>query len=115
SHNSNPWIDKLQQDFYQIDGRKITDQNPGPLKDDYLRFIRWSVWKLLEQGDGVGGGILAFVTNRAFIERVLHRGVRKFLLDRFDDIYVYDLHGDQREWYRGQVDEKVFKHVQAGI
>ena len=72
SHNSNPWVDELQQAFYQIDGRKITDQNPGPLKDDYLRFIRWSVWKLLEQGDGVAGGILAFVTNRAFIERVLH-------------------------------------------
>jgi hypothetical protein len=115
SHNSNPWIDKLQQAFYQIDGRKITDQNPGPLKDDYLRFIRWSVWKLLEQGDGAGGGILAFVTNRAFIERVLHRGVRKFLLDRFDELYVYDLHGDQREWYRDRVDEKVFKTVQSGI
>lgn len=115
SHNSNPWVDELQQAFYQIDGRKITDQNPGPLKDDYLRFIRWSVWKLLEQGDGSGGGILAFVTNRAFLERLLHRGVRKFLLDRFDAIYVYDLHGDQREWYRGRVDEKVFKTVQAGI
>lgn len=115
SHNSNKWADQLQQAFYRIDGVEIKDKNPAPLKDDYLRFIRWSVWKLLEQGDGTGGGILAFVTNRAFIERVLHRGVRKFLLDRFDEIYVYDLHGDQREWYRGRVDEKVFKEVQAGI
>lgn len=115
SHNSNRWADQLQQAFYQIDGVRITDSNPGPLKDDYLRFIRWSVWKLLEQRDGSGGGILAFVTNRAFVERVLHRGVRKFLLERFDDIYVYDLHGDQREWYQGRIDEKVFKHVQAGI
>jgi predicted helicase len=59
--------------------------------------------------------ILAFVTNRAYIERTLHRGVRKFLLDRFDEIYLYDLHGDQREWFRDRVDEKVFKQVQAGI
>ena len=115
SHNSNQWADQLQNVFYQIDGRRITDTNPGPLKDDYLRFIRWAAWKLLEQGDDTNGGILAFVTNRAFIERVLHRGVRKFLLERFDEIYVYDLHGDQREWFRDRVDEKVFKQVQAGI
>ena len=80
-----------------------------------MRFIRWAVWKLLEQDELPRGGILAFVTNRAFTERTLHRGVRKFLLDRFDDIYVYDLHGDQREWFRDRVDEKVFKQVQAGI
>lgn len=98
-----------------VHGQRIPDRNTAPLKDDYLRFIRWAVWKLLEQGEGSQGGILAFVTNRAFIERTLHRGVRQFLLERFDDIYVFDLHGDQREWFRDRVDEKVFKQVQAGI
>lgn len=115
SHNSNPFADRLQDDFYLIDGQRIPDRNTGPLKDDYLRFIRWAAWKLLEQDQAAQGGLLAFVTNRAFLERTLHRGVRKFLLDQFDDIYVYDLHGDQREWFRGRVDEKVFKQVQAGI
>ena len=115
SHNSNSFTDRLQDDFYVIDGQRIPDRNTGPLKDDYLRFIRWAAWKLLEQQRAAQGGILAFVTNRAFLERTLHRGVRKFLLERFDDIYVYDLHGDQREWFRDRVDEKVFKQVQAGI
>jgi predicted helicase len=115
SHNSNPFSDRLQDDFYLVDGERIPDRNTAPLKDDYLRFIRWATWKLLEQDQGARGGILAFVTNRAFLERTLHRGVRKFLLDRFDDIYVLDLHGDQREWFRDRVDEKVFKQVQAGI
>lgn len=115
SHNSNRVSDQMQEDFYEIDGRRITDRNTAPLKDDYLRFIRWAVWKLLEQDESSKGGILAFVTNRAFIERTLHRGVRKFLLDRFEEIYVYDLHGDQREWFRDRVDEKVFQQVQAGI
>jgi hypothetical protein len=115
SHNSNPVSDRMQDDFYVIGGQHIAERNTGPLKDDYLRFIRWAVWKLLEQGNERQGGVLAFVTNRAFIERTLHRGVRKFLLDRFDDVYVYDLHGDQREWFRDRVDEKVFKQVQAGI
>lgn len=115
SHNSNPFADRLQDDFYLIDDQRIPERNTGPLKDDYLRFIRWAVWKLLEQEQTTQGGILAFVTNRAFLERTLHRGVRKFLLERFDEIYVYDLHGDQREWFRDRVDEKVFKQVQAGI
>ncbi len=115
SHNANRFSNRLQQDFYRIDGERIPDRNSAPLKDDYLRFIRWAVWKLLEQQGAPGHGILAFVTNRAFIERKLHRGVRRFLLEKFDDIYVLDLHGDQREWYRDRVDEKVFKNVQAGI
>jgi hypothetical protein len=115
SHNTNPVSDRLQEDFYKIDGHHIPDQNTAPLKDDYLRFVRWAIWKLLDQDGAPPGGILAFVTNRAFVERTLHRGVRKFLLDRFEEIYVYDLHGDQREWFRDRVDEKVFKQVQAGI
>lgn len=115
SHNTNPFADQLQEDFYKIDGQRLPDRNSAPLKDDYLRFIRWATWKLLEQEHAPGHGILAFVTNRAFIERTLHRGVRKFLLDHYDEIHVFDLHGDQREWFRDRVDEKVFKQVQAGI
>lgn len=115
SHNSNPFSDRLQDDFYKLDGARIPDRNTGPLRDDYLRFMRWSVWKLLEQNGAPGHGILAFVTNRAWIERPLHRAVRRFLLERFDEIHVLDLHGDQREWFRDRVDEKVFPDVQAGI
>lgn len=115
SHNRNAFSDRLQEDFFHVDGERIRDRNPAPLRDDYLRFLRWGVWKLMDQPGAPGHGILAFVTNRAFIDRVLHRGVRRFFLQRFDEIYIYDLHGDQREWYRDRVDEKVFKRVQAGI
>jgi predicted helicase len=104
----------LGRGLFTVGARALRDRNTGPLRDDYLRFIRWAAWKLLEQ-QPAEGGILAFVTNRAFLKRTLHRGVRKFLLDRFDDICVYDLHGDQREWFRDRIDEKVFKEVQAGI
>jgi hypothetical protein len=115
SHNSNPHSDELQRSFYIADGVRLGDRNTGPLQDDYLRFIRWSVWKLLEQEGAPGYGILAFVTNRAYIERKLHRAVRRFLLKRFDEVHIFDLHGDQREWFRDRVDEKVFRDVQAGI
>lgn len=115
NHNRGEFIDGLHGDFFRVDGERIPDRNPAPLNDDYLRFVRWAVWKLLEQTAAPGHGVLAFVTNRAWVERVLHRGVRQFLLDRFDEAWVYDLHGDQREWYPDRVDEKVFKAVQAGI
>jgi predicted helicase len=115
SHNSNPHSNRLIEDFYMLDGGRLRDRNSAPLKDDYLRFLRWAVWKLLEQEDSPKHGIIAFVTNRAFIERKLHRGVRRFLMSRFDEIHIFDLHGDQREWYADRVDEKVFKDVQAGI
>jgi hypothetical protein len=115
SHNANDHSDVLLEDFYRVDGERIPDRNTGPLRDDYLRFIRWSVWKLLEQPGAPGHGVLSFVTNRAFLERKLHRAVRRFLLRTFDEIHVFDLHGDQREWFADRVDEKVFKEVQAGI
>jgi predicted helicase len=115
SHNANPHSDSLLEDFYTLNGVRLPERNSGPLRDDYLRFIRWSVWKLLEQEGSPGHGVLAFVSNRAFIERKLHRAVRHFLLRKFDEIRVFDLHGDQREWFSGRTDEKVFKDVQAGI
>jgi len=114
-HNANEASDRQLESFYQLEGVRLPDRNTGPLRDDYLRFIRWSTWKLLEQPGSPGHGVLAFVTNRAFIERPLHRGVRRFLLERFDEINVFDLHGDQREWFTDRTDEKVFRDVQAGI
>jgi hypothetical protein len=114
-HNANPSSDAQIEAFYAIDGVRLPDRNTAPLRDDYLRFIRWATWKLLEAPGAPGHGVLAFVTNRAFIERPMHRAVRRFLLDRYDDIWVFDLHGDQREWFSGRTDEKVFRDVQAGI
>ncbi|MEX2645577.1 MAG: type ISP restriction/modification enzyme [Gaiellaceae bacterium] len=115
SHNANKHSDDLLEDFYTLDGERLPDRNTGPLRDDYLRFLRWGIWKLLEQPDAPGHGVLALVTNRGYLERKLHRAVRRFLLSRFDEIHVFDLHGDQREWFADRVDEKVFKEVQAGI
>jgi hypothetical protein len=115
SHNANEHSNALLEDFYDLEGDRLPDRNTGPLRDDYLRFLRWATWKLLEQPAAPGVGLLAFVTNRAYLERKLHRAVRHFLLRSFDDVYVFDLHGDQREWFADRVDEKVFKEVQAGI
>lgn len=65
SHNANPHSNALLDDFYRIGGTRLTERNTGPLQDDYLRFLRWSVWKLLEQDGAPGHGVIGLVTNRA--------------------------------------------------
>jgi predicted helicase len=60
------------------------------LYDMYARFFRWASDRL---GDD---GVLAFVTNRSFIESRTFDGFRKTVAQEYSDIYVVDLGGDVR-------------------
>lgn len=60
------------------------------LYDMYARFFRWASDRLNEKG------VLAFVTNRSFIESRTFDGFRKTVAQEFADIYVVDLGGDVR-------------------
>jgi predicted helicase len=60
------------------------------LYDMYARFFRWASDRLNENG------VLAFVTNRSFIESRTFDGFRKTVAKEFADIYVVDLGGDVR-------------------
>lgn len=60
------------------------------LYDMYARFFRWASDRLPEDG------VLAFITNRSFIEARTFDGFRKIVADEYADIYVIDLGGDVR-------------------
>lgn len=60
------------------------------LYDMYSRFFRWASDRLSENG------VLAFITNRSFIESRTFDGFRKTVSQEFSDIYVVDLGGDVR-------------------
>lgn len=60
------------------------------LYDMYARFFRWASDRLSDNG------VLAFVTNRSFIESRTFDGFRKTVAQEFSDIYVVDLGGDVR-------------------
>ncbi|HVW92983.1 MAG TPA: type ISP restriction/modification enzyme, partial [Devosia sp.] len=60
------------------------------LYDMYARFYRWATDRL---GDD---GILAFVTNRSFIDSRTFDGFRKVVAKEFADILIVDLGGDVR-------------------
>ena len=59
--------------------------------DMYKRFIRWASDRLADDG------IIAFITNRAYLDKMQDDGFRKVMLGEFSDLYVLDLGGDVRE------------------
>ncbi len=109
-----PQIERLFAAWKTVDGKPINDARIA-LNDDYLKFLRWAVWKLLKQDHAAGRGIIAFVTNHAFINGRIHRGVRKALLDAFDDIYVFNVQGNRRNAVKAVPDENVFPPVKQGV
>ena len=77
-------------ELYKEDVRD--ERNIQPLSDDYIKFIRFAHWKIEKNGKGV----LGFITNNSYLSGIIHRGMRKKLLDTFDEIYVLNLHGSSR-------------------
>jgi predicted helicase len=60
------------------------------LYDMYARFFRWASDRMHDDG------VLAFVTNRSFIDSRTFDGFRKVVAEEFHEIYVVDLGGDVR-------------------
>jgi predicted helicase len=81
-----PEIDKRIKDTYI---HESTAQKTK-LYDMYARFFRWASDRLSDNG------VLAFITNRSFIESRTFDGFRKTVEQEFAEIYVVDLGGDVR-------------------
>ena len=113
SLNNGEWISTLIRDYYQIDGKSLNERNPKGLQDDYVKFIRFSQWRI----EQTGYGVLGFVTNHGYLDNPTFRGMRQSLLKSFDEIYVYDLHGNAKKKEKaldGGVDNNVFD-IQQGV
>jgi predicted helicase len=61
------------------------------LYDMYVRFFRWASDRVSENG------IISFISNRSFVDRLSFDGIRKSFSDEFNNIYVIDLGGDIRD------------------
>ncbi|MBI5675994.1 MAG: N-6 DNA methylase [Nitrospirae bacterium] len=110
SVNKSDFIEQ-EMDVYKEDVR--TERNIQPLSDDYIKFIRFAHWKIEQDGKG----IIGMITNNSYLSGLIHRGMRKKLLDSFDDIYILNLHGNSRIGEKapdGSKDENVFD-IQQGV
>ena len=56
--------------------------------DMYKRFLRWASDRLDDNG------IVAFITNRAYIDSLQDDGFRKVISEEFNDLYIVDLGGN---------------------
>ncbi|WP_211941705.1 type ISP restriction/modification enzyme [Cylindrospermopsis raciborskii] len=113
SENNNPWIKELVNDYYFVDGKPLGEKNPKWLQDDYVKFIRFAQWRI----DKSGQGVLAFISNHGFLDNPTFRGMRQHLIDSFNGIYIYDLHGNSKKKETdmdGGKDENVFD-IQQGV
>ncbi len=112
SANRGEWISKLVRDYYFVDGKPLGERNPKGLQDDYVKFIRFGQWRIQQTGSGV----LAFISNNGYLDNLTFRGMRKQLLDTFDEIHILNLHGDARKSVTtsdNDKDENVFDIMQG--
>lgn len=112
SSNTGEWISDEIKKYFQVDGKPLGEKNPKWLQDDYVKFIRFSQWKI----DQAGEGVLGFITNHSYLDNPTFRGMRQSLMNSFDEIYILDLHGNSLKKERakgGSKDENVFDIMQG--
>ncbi len=108
SSNKSPWIEKLTADYK----KDLNERNIQPLSDDYIKFIRFGQHFIDKNGEG----ILAYISNNSFLDGIIHRQMRKHLLESFDKIYILDLHGNAKKKETapdGTPDQNVFDIMQG--
>lgn len=93
----------------------LNEINIQPLDDDYIKFMRFAQWKLLEQGQKnifeANSGLMGFITNNSFLDGRIHRNMRESLYKSFDEIYILNLHGSDKD---AKNDENVFD-IKIGV
>ncbi len=109
SQNNGKWITNLIADYK----KDLNEKNIQPLSDDYIKFIRLGQEYVEKNGEGV----IAYISNNSFIDGIIHRQMRKSLLDSFSHIYILNLHGSSKRKEvapDGSKDENVFD-IQPGV
>ncbi len=121
SFNKGQWIyDLLRKklvdgadSYFKVDGVDLGERNPKWLNDDYVKFIRYSQYRLASADIGIHG----FITNHRYLDNPTFRGMRQSLLKSFTCSHIVNLHGNSlnRETCPdGSIDENVFD-IQQGV
>lgn len=81
-----PFIDKRIRETYV----KSSNAQKTKVYDMYSRFYRWASDRLDENG------VIAFITNRSFIDSITYDGFRKHIAKDFNHAYIIDTKSDVR-------------------
>lgn len=88
------------------------EKNPKWLLDDYVKFMRFAQNKI----ESLGHGLFGFISNNAFLDNPTFRGLRRSLLECYDELYILNLHGNTRKKEKtpqGAKDENFFNIMQG--
>jgi len=83
---------KLDTRIANTYAKETNATNKNSLYDSYIKSFRWSTDRL----DPKNGGIIAFVSNGAWLDGNSTDGFRKVLEKEFSSIWVFNLRGNQR-------------------
>ena len=86
---SYPQLDSRIQSTYASN----TDYMKKSLYDSYIKAFRWASDRIAKFKDG---GVVAFISNGAWIDGNSQEGMRKCIQDEFTNVYVFNLRGNQR-------------------
>jgi predicted helicase len=112
SKNKGKWIQQLVDKYKYIDGKHFGERKHW-LDDDYVKFFRFAEHKM----EDIERGVIAIITNHAWIDNPTFRGMRQSLRNNFDQIYVLNLRGNTKRKElapHGVRDENVFD-IQQGV
>lgn len=113
SKNKGAWI-TAQIGKYREGFPELSKPAQGKwLQDDYVKFIRFAQLKM----EAVEEGIVGVITNHSWLDNPTFKGMRKSLMETFDQVYVLDLHGNAKKKERapdGSKDENVFD-IEQGV
>lgn len=89
-NNQNEHYEDLENRIVETYVAKSSATLKNSLYDSYKKALRWA-------SDRIGDrGLVAFVTNASWIRGAADAGVRLCVAEEFNDIYLYDLKGNQR-------------------
>ena len=106
------FIGELIEDYKQVDGARLGERNSKVLQSDYVKFVRWAQWRIDKNGEGIVG----YIVNNSFLDGPTFRGMRRSLLDSFNTIYLFNLHGSNRRTEaipEAETDKNVFDILQG--
>ncbi len=85
-----PKLDSRIEETYVVNSKAILRRG---LYDSYIRAFRWASDRISAHDKG---GVIAFISNGAWLDGLCHDGFRKCLEEEFSGIYVMNLRGNCR-------------------
>lgn len=109
SSQNNTHFTNKEMGLYKEDVKD--EKNIQLLSDDYAKFIRFAHWKI----EQLGSGVVGIITKNTYLSVSAFKGMRKKLLEYFDEVYVLNLHGKLYEKTpEGKPDQNVFD-IRVGV